>query len=98
MNQPRLAVFAAGAVLLLAACVATDLYNRGLTQALSSPNGAVVELRSGFYALPFGQQVPVHLEPDALRWADRELIEFVPVAELWVRGLRLLGSVAVPFI
>jgi pimeloyl-ACP methyl ester carboxylesterase len=68
--------------------VATDLYNRGLTQALSSPNGAVVELRSGLYALPFGQQVEVHLEPDALRWADRELVEFVPVAELRVRGLR----------
>ncbi len=48
----------------------------------------MVELRAGLYALPFGQQVAVHLDPDALRWADRDLVEFVPVAELRVRGLR----------
>jgi hypothetical protein len=48
----------------------------------------VVDLRSGLYALPFGQQVAVHLEPDALRLAGRDLVEFVPVAELRVRGLR----------
>src|SRR4029077_339369 len=47
----------------------------------------VFALRSGLYPLPFGQQMAVHLEPDALRWADRELVEFVPVAELRVRGL-----------
>src|SRR5262249_3524517 len=29
-----------------------------------------------------------HLEPDALRWADRDLVDLVPVAELRVRGLR----------
>jgi hypothetical protein len=48
----------------------------------------VVELRAGFYALPFGQKVWVHLEPDALRWSDRHLVDFVPVAEIRVRGLR----------
>lgn len=68
--------------------IAADLYNRGLTKALSSPDGSVVDLRSGLYPLPFGQHVAVHLEPDALRWADRELVQFVPVAELRVRGLR----------
>jgi pimeloyl-ACP methyl ester carboxylesterase len=68
--------------------IAADLYNRGLTKALSSPDGSVVDLRSGLYSLPFGQQVAVYLEPDALRWADRDLVEFVPVAELRVRGLR----------
>ena len=68
--------------------IAADLYNRGLTQALASADGSVVDLRSGLYPLPFGQQVAIHLEPDALRWADRELVEFVPVAELRVRGLR----------
>jgi pimeloyl-ACP methyl ester carboxylesterase len=68
--------------------IAADLYNRGLTQALASPDGSVVDLRSGLYPLPFGQQVAVHLDPDALRWADRKLIQFVPVAELRVRGLR----------
>ncbi|HYB41163.1 MAG TPA: hypothetical protein VEL75_05300, partial [Candidatus Methylomirabilis sp.] len=67
--------------------IATDLYNRGLTQALASADGSVVELRSGLYALPFGQQIDVHMQPDALRWAGRELVDFVPVAELRVRGL-----------
>ena len=68
--------------------IATDLYNRGLTRALSSTDGLVVELSAGFYPLPFGQQVEVQLAPDALRWADRDLVDFVPVAELRVRGLR----------
>jgi len=68
--------------------IAADLYNRGLTQALASADNSVVDLRSGLYPLPFGQQVAVHLEPDTLRWADRELVEFVPVAELRVRGLQ----------
>jgi pimeloyl-ACP methyl ester carboxylesterase len=68
--------------------IAADLYNRGLTKALASADGSGVDLRSGLYPLPFGQHVAVQLEPDALRWADRELVEFVPVAELRVRGLR----------
>jgi pimeloyl-ACP methyl ester carboxylesterase len=68
--------------------IAADLYNRGLTQGLASGDGSVVDLRSGLYPLPFGQQVAVHMEPDALRWGDRELVDFVPVAELRVRGLR----------
>jgi pimeloyl-ACP methyl ester carboxylesterase len=67
--------------------IAADVYNRGLTRALASADGSVVDLRSGLYPLPFGQQVAIHLAPDALRWADRELVEFVPVAELRVRGL-----------
>jgi len=69
--------------------IAADVYNRGLTRALASADGSVVDLRSGVYPLPFGQQVAIDLEPDALRWADRELVEFVPVAELRVRGLRV---------
>jgi pimeloyl-ACP methyl ester carboxylesterase len=68
--------------------IAADLYNRALTRALASPDGAVIELRSGLYTLPFGQQLAVHLDPDARRWEGRELIEFVPAAELRVRGLR----------
>jgi len=67
---------------------AADLYNRALTRALASHDGSMVDLRSALYPLPFGQQVAVHLKPDALRWDDRELVEFVPAAELRVRGLR----------
>jgi len=36
--------------------IATDLYHRGLTRALSSADDSVVELRAGLYALPFGQK------------------------------------------
>ena len=68
--------------------IAADLYNRALTRALASADGSVVDLRSGLYSLPFGQQLAVHLNPDALRWSDRELVEFVPAAELRVRGLQ----------
>ncbi len=68
--------------------IAADLYNRALTRALASADGSVVDLRSGLYSLPFGQQLAVHLTPDALRWDDRELVEFVPAAELRVRGLQ----------
>ena len=69
--------------------IAADLYNRSLTQALSSADGRVVDLRSGAYALPFGQTVDVRMAPDALSWEGRTLYGFVPVAELRVRGLRV---------
>jgi pimeloyl-ACP methyl ester carboxylesterase len=68
--------------------IAADLYNRGLTRALASADGSVVELRPGLYALPFGRKLSMDLDPDALRWAGRDLVDFVPVAELRVRGLR----------
>jgi pimeloyl-ACP methyl ester carboxylesterase len=69
--------------------IAADLYNRGLTRALSSADGRTVDLRSGLYTLPFGQEVAVRMPPGALRWEGRTLFEFVPVAELRVRGLRV---------
>ena len=69
--------------------IAGNLYNRGLTRALSSPDGRTVNLGSGLYPLPFGQQVAVQMPPDALRWEGRTLSGFVPVAELRVRGLRI---------
>jgi len=66
--------------------IAADLYNRGLTRAFATPDGATVELRSGAYPLPFGT---LNLEVDeaSLVWANRQLFDFVPVAELEVRGL-----------
>jgi pimeloyl-ACP methyl ester carboxylesterase len=67
--------------------VAADLYNRGLTAAFASADGSVVELHSGNYALPFGE-LTVELDSKWLRWGDRRLVNFVPVAELEVRGLR----------
>jgi pimeloyl-ACP methyl ester carboxylesterase len=67
--------------------VAADLYNRGLTSAFASADRSVVELNGGTRALPFGE-LTVNLDPKWLRWGDRRLVNFVPVAELEVRGLR----------
>jgi pimeloyl-ACP methyl ester carboxylesterase len=67
--------------------IAADLYNRGLTEAFASTNGHLVDLRSGTYPLPFGQQLAVYLDEASLTWANRRLVRFVPVAELKVSGL-----------
>jgi pimeloyl-ACP methyl ester carboxylesterase len=67
--------------------VAADLYNRGLTSGFASADRSVVELRGGTWALPFGE-LTVELDPKWLHWGDRRLVNFVPVAELEVRGLR----------
>ena len=69
--------------------ITADLYNRALTRAFASADGSVVDLRSGVYPLPFGQQVAVHMKPDTLRWNDHELVEFVPAAELRLSGLQV---------
>jgi pimeloyl-ACP methyl ester carboxylesterase len=66
--------------------MAADLYNRSITLALASDDGAEVELRSGTYLLPWGE-LEVAFDRAQLRWAGRELINFVPVAELKVTGL-----------
>ena len=63
--------------------LACDLYNRGLTAGLK--NGENVELRSGTLPLPFGE-LDIELAPDALVWAGHQLVNFVPVAELEVKG------------
>ena len=67
--------------------LAADLYNRGLTSAFASTDRSVIELRGGTRALPFGE-LTMELDPKWLRWGDRRLVNFVPVAELEVRGLR----------
>jgi pimeloyl-ACP methyl ester carboxylesterase len=67
--------------------LAADLYNRGLTSGFASADRSVIELRGGTRALPFGE-LTMELDPKWLRWGDRRLVNFVPVAELEVRGLR----------
>jgi pimeloyl-ACP methyl ester carboxylesterase len=69
--------------------LAADLYNRGLTSGFASADRSVIELRGGTRALPFGE-LTMELDPKWLRWGDRRLVNFVPVAELEVRGLREL--------
>lgn len=67
--------------------IATDLYNRALTAGFASPDGSLVDLHSGDFALPFGQKLSVTFDEQSLEWANRWMYGFVPVAELEVRGL-----------
>jgi pimeloyl-ACP methyl ester carboxylesterase len=68
--------------------MAADLYNRGITLGLASPDGSVMEMRAGTYELPWGE-LQVAFDRERLHWAGRELISFVPVAELRVEGLEV---------
>src|SRR4029453_1681021 len=67
--------------------IAADLYHRGPPEGFASEKEHRVELRSGVYPLPFGQQLDVHLDEASLIWSNRRLVSFVPVAELKVSGL-----------
>lgn len=67
--------------------IAADLYNRAMVRGFAAPRGGTVDLRSGTFELPFGQKLVVHLDEASRLWANRWLYEFVPVAELKVRGL-----------
>ena len=67
--------------------MAADLYNRAIALGLASPDGAVVELRGGTYELPWGT-LEVAFDKKELQWNGRELVDFVPVAELKVEGLQ----------
>jgi len=65
---------------------AADLYNRGITEGFSSPDGKTVELRGGEFTLPFGQ-LDVDFDESSLDWNGRRLRNFIPVADLEVHGL-----------
>ena len=66
---------------------ACDLYAEGLTEALKEPESNSLALQSSVYPLPFGT-LAVTFDSAALRWGNRTLIDFVPVAEYTVHGLR----------
>ena len=68
--------------------MAADLYNRGITLGLASPDETVMEMRAGTYELPWGE-LDVAFDKDRLRWAGRDLVNFVPIAELKVSGLQV---------
>lgn len=65
--------------------LAANLYNRGLTQGFAS--GDEVVLHAGVYPLPFGT-LTVQMDEASVRWGDRKLEHFIPVAELEVEGLQ----------
>ncbi len=67
--------------------LAYDLYNRGLTEGLMSPESKEVILASGQRSLPFGV---LNIDSTAAQfsWAGRQVERFVPTVDLAVRGLR----------
>ena len=67
--------------------VAADLYNRSLTSAFLSKDRSTMTLQSGSYSLPFGT-LQIELSEKSLHWGNRKLTNFIPTAELEVRGLQ----------
>ncbi|MGV7228475.1 MAG: alpha/beta fold hydrolase [Nitrospirales bacterium] len=67
--------------------VAADLYNRSLTSAFLSKDRSTMTLQSGSYSLPFGT-LQIELSEESLHWGNRKLTNFIPTAELEVRGLQ----------
>ncbi len=67
--------------------VARNIYNRGITLALASPDRHEVILERGTRPLPFGR-LDIAMNSDALDWSGYHLEDFVPAAELEVRGFR----------
>jgi pimeloyl-ACP methyl ester carboxylesterase len=67
--------------------LAADLYNRGLTSGLATEDGEHVDLTSRALPLPFGE-LALTADEESFLWGGYRMIDFVPVAELEVRGLR----------
>ena len=66
---------------------AADLYNQSLTQAAKSDEGAYAIPMGGKFKLPFGELTVVFNERDLI-WSGFRMKDFVPAADLEVRGLR----------
>jgi hypothetical protein len=62
-----------------------DLYNRGLTRGLASPDGEQVVLDARTVPLPFGEIV-LTTEPAGFFWGGYRFNRFIPVADFVVRG------------
>src|SRR5262249_42870422 len=66
---------------------AADIYNQSLTQAAKSADGAYAIPMGGTFKLPFGELSVTFNEADLI-WADYRMKDFVPAADVEVRGLR----------
>ncbi len=66
---------------------AADLYNHSLTQAAKSAEGAYAIPMGGTFKLPFGELTVTFNERDLL-WGGFRMKDFVPAADVEVRGLR----------
>jgi hypothetical protein len=66
---------------------AVDLYNQSLTQVAKSAEGAYAIPMGGKFKLPFGELTVEFNERDLI-WSGFRMKDFVPAADLEVRGLR----------
>ena len=66
---------------------AVDFYNQALTQAAKSDEGASAIPMGGKFKLPFGE-LTVEFDERDLIWSGFRMKDFVPAADLEVRGLR----------
>jgi pimeloyl-ACP methyl ester carboxylesterase len=66
---------------------AVDLYNQSITQAAKSADGAYAIPMGGTFKLPFGELTVTFNESDLI-WAGYRLKDFIPAADVEVRGLR----------
>jgi pimeloyl-ACP methyl ester carboxylesterase len=66
---------------------AVDLYNQSLTHAAKSADGAYAIPMGGTFKLPFGELTVTFNESDLI-WAGYRLKDFIPAADVEVRGLR----------
>lgn len=67
--------------------LAADLYNRGLAVGLATDDGEYVDVTPRSVPMSFGELALRRDEAD-LSWGGYRMTDFVPVAELEVRGLR----------
>ena len=66
---------------------AVDIYNQSLTQAAKSADGAYAIPMGGTFKLPFGELTVTFNETDLI-WAGYRMKDFIPAADVEVRGLR----------
>jgi hypothetical protein len=66
---------------------AADIYNQALTQAAKSHDGAYAIPMGGTFRLPFGELTVTFNDADLI-WADYRMKDFIPAADVEVRGLR----------
>jgi hypothetical protein len=66
---------------------AADIYNQALTQGTKSHDGGYAIPMGDTFRLPFGELTVTFNEADLI-WADYRMKDFIPAADVEVRGLR----------
>ncbi len=67
--------------------LACDLYNTALAQAFTDPQQQYVVPRATRFRLPF-DTIEVAFDARSLEWHDYRLVEFTPMGELGIHGMR----------